>query len=217
MRNHRARRQALFSSLPSSRPSTLAALKEEHPYIVALRSGDPAEIAKASLPEFFSEELLLQGLITIQEQPSLYDQFIDRISQQLTFRQYAQLVLSWKRYYDSLGEGIKSQNMFLRQMSERLNIRLEHQRDGAILEAEIKEAELRGARVDYERENLRKKPETLKPEGERPYGDSVQEARQWLQEEQARLKQAGVKEGDREWDLLLNKYDERINRIYGVR
>lgn len=33
---------------------------------------------------------------------------------------------------------------------------------------------------------------------------------------QERLTKAGVKPGDREWELLLNEYDLRINRIFGV-
>jgi hypothetical protein len=111
-------------------------------------------MVKAPLPEHFSEELLLQALLRIQNQPSLYDLFLERLTEQFTIGQYERLVSTWTRYCNSLGEGMASQNAFLRQLSERLTVHLETQKRSASLEVDIDDENLRGSRVRHERWQL---------------------------------------------------------------
>lgn len=141
------------------------ALAPTDPYIQALRTGDPRKLAEAPLPALFSEELLLAGLLKIQGQPSLVDQFIDRICHQFTFHQYEKLVSTWTRYYESLGKGVAVQTNFMRQMSERLNIRLEHERSRATLEADIAEQDLRAGRAAQRLKEVNNPREPREEEG----------------------------------------------------
>lgn len=184
---------------PGEVSSTSSILKDDDPYILALRSGDPVKITQAPLPKHLTPELLLEVLCRLQIQPSLIDLIVERIRQQLTVRQFRLFVESWLRYYNRLGETVKAQNEFFSQISQRLNARLVHQRDQAILRAERDEAELRAALARQERKEL------AKPKPSREDGA------------QARLKEEERR--SRERIRALKRFeelrDEEIRRIVG--
>jgi hypothetical protein len=172
--------------------------------------------AASSTLEEYGKELLSEELVKLRSQQSSYDIFFDWLSQRFTFWQSRMLVSDWRRFFTDVNEAVDDQNEFIRRTSSRSNIPLETEKTARSLRADIAEEKLRGARANHDKKNLGKKSEIPKPESERPLGERAAEALQWRKEEEARLEKAGFKPGDREWELLLNEYDRRINRIFGA-
>jgi hypothetical protein len=164
--------------------------------------------------EEFGEDLLAQELIKLRSQQSFYDALVGWLHQRSTFWLSKVLTLSWLHSFTQLRLAARAQTDLMRDLEERSNVPLARDKTASTLEADIAEEKLRGARANQERANLGKEPQASNPETEKPIGDRIAEVRQWLEGEQERLRKAGVKEGEREWELLLNEYDLRVDRIF---
>jgi hypothetical protein len=199
----RERRQA-------ERPSVFKATVQsgDSEFEAALQSGDPEQISNAPLPPFFSEDHLLRALIQIQNQPSRLDQFIERLKLQLTLRQYRQLVASWNRFYASL-EAV-SPHSSLRLVYDRLNMAQDLKRARSFSDADIAEQELRAAEARYAKEELGKSQSRGRKKDALDL--TIEEKQRW-EEEQNRMRAAGIEENSEEWLQALNRHEARVNRI----
>jgi hypothetical protein len=168
-------------------------IQQSEPYIQALRSNDPNEIAKAPLPSNFTPEMMFQTLLAIQNQPSAIDRFFDTFMARFDVRQYRKLMTDWHQYLESSGSTYDS---YLRRVTERLDIPLEGRKTGATLEADIAEQELRAEDARHKQTELsRPLPELARertPEEE-------------LEEEDIRWEQR------RAW-LVANNFPEEYDR-----
>ncbi|HYN24646.1 MAG TPA: hypothetical protein VES69_06325, partial [Pyrinomonadaceae bacterium] len=123
-------------------------------------------------------ELLFQGLNDLRGHTSALDMFIERMRQQFALHQNRQLTRSWVQYIEHMGI---SQDVFWRQVTDRLLVSLQHQRGASGLKADIAEQEFREAQARQAQKELgRPKPEM---ELERPKTDDELIA-QWKREAQ---------------------------------
>jgi len=207
-KTYTADQQALALGLPghgAGQPD--ASALQNHPYIVALQSEDPAQIAKAPLPDFLTPELLFQGITGIRSQTSLLDQFIDRIARQFTIQQQRKLTLSWIQYIESIGA---SQNTFLHQVTERLLVPLQQQKDESTLKADIADENRRRAEARQAQKDLGK-PKDERPQKPKDEIDEWIEAMRWREDAKRRLK---VSRGtEEELQMIDNAYEDRVRRI----
>jgi hypothetical protein len=91
-------------------------------YLHVLQTGKLEELVNAPLPSYFSEELLLKALLRIQDQPTFYDRFIERLTQKYAFKDLDRLALAWQQYSYNLSKGMTSQKEIMETLSERLSI-----------------------------------------------------------------------------------------------
>lgn len=138
-------------------------------YIHAVRSGDRERLAKAPLPEFYTDELLLEALRRTQREPSLYDAFWEHVSQRFLTRLFSKTARTQTAYSGHLEQSAAARNAFLRELSKRPDLRLEYEKIRSTLQADIAEQDLRKAKADRERNtSVEPEPQSKPQSGQKP-------------------------------------------------
>jgi hypothetical protein len=171
-------------------------------YINAVRSGQRDALANAPLPEFYTEELLLEGLRRTQRQPSFYDALWEHSSQRFFTRLFAKTARTQAEYSRDLEQSAAAHNAFLRELAKRPDLQLEYEKIRSALQADIAHNNLRKAKADRERETpVEPAPQ---PPPSPPKG-SLKPQKDRLDEEDTRFKQ--------EIEYLIHSFGEHSDPV----